>query len=825
MGSLGLAAWAFLPRPIEGLRAGPRLRVALVDASASTAGSRAWLPWVRCELRELAVQAAAAGDELAVVAFADGLATGFAPGDPARFLAELEGRGGAPFDPRAGLLQGATRMAAALEGVEPWLLENARPPGELVLLGPASFTGRSPAPVLARLAAGGVALGTRQPPLPAESDLGLLELVLPPRVERGAPLVALARLVLRRGAAPAGTARMALALECDGAVREWAFELALPGTDGEFELPLDCGTAGPGASELRALVSLSGGPDLLPANDRARARTVATGTLTLGVAAHPESRAAAEEWLTRDGRSSEPGLQFVLLEPAELGAWLTELDALVSFDLAPRELPAPLLEPFVRHGGGWLALAGWRFLADWIPSAGGELPRLLPCEPAGSEAAPREVVLLVDGSGSMEGAPFESVRAAALELVSFALPADRVSLRFFTQALEPAHLLKEGSAGGAQTSAAARDAARELLLLRVPSGPTFLLRALRELGAAAGADETLLFLLSDGWERGADAEEAARRVAAELAAARVRLVVIAAGEANRALLAALAGGADEVRSGGSLGELRAVFRREVHASQLAEGELELQRAARAPGSLADEVASAASLPSPPAPLERHLRSRLRPGGEALWQDTAGEPVLALARAGLGRTAFFASLPGAGWASRHAHLADGELRGLLRWLARGPGRETPPRARLEDGFLRVSGLGPETPAELRAELLADDGARVCARLTLLPPGAPGSDVAGTRQAPVTEEEDSAPALLVRFTGDALQGQALVVERALAAELAWRERPVPAAWLRPESSARVERHARASRPLALLATGLGLGLLFVAALAAVRRSRSS
>ena len=207
----------------------------------------------------------------------------------------------------------------------------------------------------------------------------------------------------------------------------------------------------------------------------------------------------------------------------------------------------------MRGGGGWLALAGWSFLGDWIPGPQGSLESLLPAEPAGSEPPPRDVVVLVDGSGSMEGAPFESVRAATLELVAAALPSDRVSLRFFTRGLEPARLLKERSTANGGSAEQARDAARELLRARVPSGSTFLLQALREFRATAGADETLLLLLTDGQDRQAGSDEsAARSVAAELAAARVRLVVIGVGDAGHTLLAALAGGAEKVRGGDSL---------------------------------------------------------------------------------------------------------------------------------------------------------------------------------------------------------------------------------------------------------------------------------
>jgi hypothetical protein len=555
---------------------------------------------------------------------------------------------------------------------------------------------------------------------------------------------------------------------------------------------------------------------------------VAVGAGVIGVAVSPESRAAAEDWLAPRGRSRLAGLQFEFHAPSELERRLGDLDAVVTFDLATSELAAPLFDPFVRRGGGWLALAGWRFLGDWIPGipgAGETLPALLPSEPPANEVPPRDVVLLVDGSGSMEGAAFEGVRAAALELVSAALPSDRVSLRFFGQELEPAQLLKERTS--ARTSDAdVRTALRGLLQARQPAGTTFLLRSLREFRATVGEHETLLLLLTDGWDReaGAGAPGAAGGVAAELRAARVRLIVIGVGEPNLELLAALAGGAEHVQRGGTLGDLQAVFRREMHAPRLLEGEREVRYAARAPGSLAHEVASAAS-PAPELPtLERLVRNRLRAGGEALWTSADGEPVLSLARAGLGRTAFFASRPGAGWAGRQAHDAE-SFAGLLRWLVRGPERELPARARLAEDVLRVTGLFPSTPAELRVELLGPGAARVLGERTLVPPAELGSDVLRTRQAVLPGEEWRKEDLFLRLAEGAESGLVLAVERALPDEFAGRERSVSTAWssagTTPRSSLR--RGPAGSRHGALPATVLGLVLLFAAGVAGTRGSR--
>jgi hypothetical protein len=120
---LGLAAWLFLPR-VSAAGSTPRLRVALVDASASVARDRTWLPWVRSELRALAQESRAADEELAVASFADGLGR-LRSRRSGRFAAELE----AGAVRRSISRPGSSRDAPPLEGVEPWR-PSASAPGE-----------------------------------------------------------------------------------------------------------------------------------------------------------------------------------------------------------------------------------------------------------------------------------------------------------------------------------------------------------------------------------------------------------------------------------------------------------------------------------------------------------------------------------------------------------------------------------------------------------------------------------------------------------------------------------------------------------------------
>jgi hypothetical protein len=676
------------------------------------------------------------------VSFADGVATGFAPGSPEEFLGRLAGRQGTPFDPRQGLAVGATRLADALGVAEDLLVLPRREPGALCVLAPLTYTDDSPSGVLARLQHSGVALTTRAPPPWERGELALVSLDVPPRVEAGAPLIALAHLAWHPGTTAEARAALDIEIECDGSTRTQRQAFALPPRAARFEVPLDCGPAGFGQSRLRARTSLASGPDGIGENDQATAVALAEGARVLAVAVRPEQRATAQAWLAPAGDSALVGLQFVFVAPEDLAAELPRSDAVLSFDLPASALPGKALELFVQRGGGWFAVAGFGFLSEWLAEElEGSVARLLPCTPAAGDAGERDVVLLVDGSGSMEGEPFESVRAAALELVASALPSDRVSLRFFTVRLEEEHLLKDRAASKAEDRVAARESARTLLGLRVPQGMTFLLRSLEEFRAACGERETLALLLSDGWERDAlpDEQALAARLFEAFQAAQTRLVAIAVGEPNRALLGALAGGEERVRMGRNLEELRAIFQRELHGAQLVEGELQVRVTDPESGSLASEILGDSRDTVLPR-LERFVKNRLRERAESLWTGAEGDPVLAIARAGLGRTALFGSRPGPGWASRFVHVGLGqpqEFESLLRWLARGPERVAMPRARWEAGELCVSGLPSGLPAVLEGRLLADERelpvrclppsgvgvdplSRRCATLAALPP---------------------------------------------------------------------------------------------------------
>jgi hypothetical protein len=594
----------------------------------------------------------------------------------------------------------------------------------------------------------------RAPPPSSLDNLGVRALRLPPAVEWGAPLVAEVELFHAPGAQPVTRAWLDFEVEGSagaGGAERRTLEVSLAGAAGARSLAVELGLAEAGRTEVRVRARLDGGSDPIPEDDRAEAATRASGVLVAALLADPEGAEAARAWLAPGGACQLSGLQVLFRAPEEAAALLAELDLVVSFDLPPARLPQGPLEAFVRGGGGWLATGGWRFLEAWASARpAGRLDALLPVEPAPSALEPRDVVLLVDGSGSMEGEPFARVREACRELVAFARPEDEVALRFFTSRLEPALLLKpratQAPPGGA---AAARLEA--LFNLRVPRGDTEILTSLEALARerAKASAAALVFLLSDGREREAGPDPAARIAALEeaLAASRARLRVIAIGkDADASFLRLLARPGEDIDRPQDLSDLEAIFQREMSGALHREGSLQPASVAAAAGSLVASIfpGEAPALP----PLTRMLRLRPRPAAEVAWQVDES-PLLVVARVGLGRVACFATSPargwGTAWAGRSGLGEPAEMGPLLRWLARGPARaRAGPRLTRAGSTLCLEGAA-DLPPSFAAELLDDDLASRAPRVELafaLSPGHAGRDPREEREARIAE--DVAPA---------------------------------------------------------------------------------
>lgn len=689
--ALALAAWfawptAFGPGRERGVRA------VLVDVSASVVRSRPdWPAWRDAELSAQAQAAAQAGEELFVACFARGFERVFGPA-PADEWNSSASRASALSDERSELAAALTALESALE---------SRALVQVTLLGDGAFDGPDPRPALERWRAAGARWEWRAPPPPARVDLALEELRAPRELERGAPL-ALAARIRSLGAPPTERARLVVELDDRAgrrSVQRWIeVERLAPG---EVVLTLDLGPLAEGLTRLEARIEAAGDP--FPENDRRRASVRSAGALVVGVL---DDRGRAARWL--ESARQLAGLDVRALDARDA---LEGFDVFVSVDADPAQLDAARVREFVRRGGGWLACGGPRLAAALARAPQpGELAELAPLE---AQAAPeRDVVLLLDGSGSMGPDELDSVRRASEELAARAGADERIQAQWFTDRLLESFELAPGPALQARSTNAARWAATS-----APRGPTDVVRALEELAERRrGARAALVFLITDGRDQRARWPDAAlleERVKA-LAERGVRLAVIAAGEAaDRAWLDELARGT-------------------AHGRAWTEGEAELADALAAEASrewIAREGGPVVPAPSTSANLAAlvaawrdavqlpaagtHWRARLRAGGELALTLEGGDPLLALRRHGTGWCAVWTSEPGAwspGWDDARA------LAPLLRWLGRERARTAPlePRAVREAGAWRLEDCPASWPAAVWVADAERPGERAPAR---------------------------------------------------------------------------------------------------------------
>ncbi|MCH2107097.1 MAG: VWA domain-containing protein, partial [Planctomycetes bacterium] len=706
-GLLVWGAWLAFPR-VPGEEPGPALRAVLVDASASAARRRpGWGARVREVVRAEARAAEAAREELAVVLF----------GRDVLRLREMD------FDAEVGWLQpavddasfgGATALDQALRSVEIELLDSSRLPGRVVLIGDGEWTSADPAARIARLARAGVSiervgLGAARWP-----DLGLIGLRLPSSLASGERLAAVCDLAFEPGDRPASGELVISCRDADGE-RSFTQALALPQAGGEWSVSMDLGPCQDGEVQVSASVRLTGdgalsSGDPVRENDRASGATRA-GELRLGLAtAEPGRIPALETWLADVGSA---GVQWEVVQPRDVGEKLPGRDVFLSYDVSTAELPERWLGPFLEQGGGWLALGGWGLLSEYWPvGMEGSAPASdwLPLVPSMGEVPKREVVFCVDGSGSMSGAPFESVRDALSELVPATLPTDSLKMRFFTGALGPVIPI-----GGSGRSGRVQGM-RELFDARVPGGSTDLLLSLEQLAEARAESDVpgLVLLLSDGKDRNAfQIPERTAAVRESFRESRTRLSVIAIGaEADLDLLSWIAGPEVEVIVVDELGELADLFRQEVARERVREGEpvgVSLHEGVSSQDLRA--LASAWEIREEWPKVQRIARTEARPMAEVLLRTSEDLPLFGVGRVGEGWAACFPALLEDGWAPGFATAAD-VWAPLWSLLARGPGAEDAgPRLGLrgEELVLWLGQVGERWPPIVEVALFAEDGA--------------------------------------------------------------------------------------------------------------------
>ena len=699
------------------------VRALLVDVSASaTRPSPKYASRVRAELEQEALAALESGEELLVVLAGSEVRRAFGPGSPEELRAELRGEAGPPLNPIPTGESGArSELARGVRLVEELLESAGATEASLLVVGDGTVTGEDPARWIRRLAARGLHWRGLRRLGPELTDLALGELRAPRQLEQGAPLIASVRVERREGArGERPYDQLELRATDATGVRTSVLELdklydraeARPGSgrataDYRFAL----GAAGLGRTVLEARLRSSTSElaaDASSENDSLRSFVRAGEPLVVGwLAAEP-----LEPTLRAYARRLPAGFSSVFLEPGQVGATLPQLDALLVFDRSLDELPAALCESFVKSGGGLFLAGGWNLLSGW--DAAGEVSRLrelLPLQLDPGAPGERDVIVLVDGSGSMAGEPFEQVRRAVRDLVRAAPPRDRVGLTFFTQALHASTSLRLPGAEASSQEERER-LARELLGARVPGGTTRILDSLEELTLTRerSNQEALVLLLSDGREDSdvIDPVERAAALRTRLAAASAELVVFAIGEeADLDFLRTLVSEEEALHAGDELAELGALFRREVNRERVRAAD-RIPLATRV-GPLGSQL-FAAELE--PVPLRRLLRMNLAEGAEPVLVSARGEPVLAAHRVGRGRVALLASLPFADWGDEwSARLGD--LVPVLGWCARRPAGSRGPSLESEEKRLVLRGLPEGTPLVLMAEVI-DPGSTAAPR---------------------------------------------------------------------------------------------------------------
>lgn len=828
----------------------PGLRAICLDASASATDSRSqWPRRVGRFLREQCGLAQAQGMEILLVEYASSARRVFGPGAPEDLLAHLDGR-------RSLLIPGervaatasasaGSRLAEALEVVSPNLMNPRRVGRRLILHGDGTYTAADPAPTLELLARGGVQVEWFDLGPPDRARLGIEEVLMPRSVAVGAPCAARLELNWRPGAhrptarlpqlnwslaGPGGTVY--------GVARPDLPSSASAGTEGllRWSVRVDLPPREAGAHHFRVQVAAAGTPPgklsdgalALGAGDQRAGQWLNVGQrLRLAVVQREDAPALAPGWLAL----AQEGLDLRPVHAHQLLGVLSEVDAVLTLDVGPAELPGRAMQAFIRSGGGWLATIGWRFLGSWNPAAQaaeGDLSGLLPLDPGRAGGTERDVVLLVDGSGSMAGEPFERVREALFELVPAALPVDHLELRFFNESLGPVEFRSTG-----QTPAERRRELSPLLRAVVPHGGTDILYALGQLSESRRSSDApgLVLLLSDGRSTAVSASAGAE-VRAALTRSRLDLSVLAVGEhADRGCLPSLLAPGEELIEAGDLSSLAGLLQRQVNQRRVRSDPAQRAVAGEPEHPLFQDVL-AAQLTLGPELLAVPTCARAEWGADAhaLWiTQPGGEPLLAVGRHGLGWVAALATTPEPDWAPALMG-APGALTPLLMALAGGGvDRSAEVRLGCEAGRLVLDSVPLDWPEPLSCEFWPPpvDGIQWISEpqaASVLRVGTGGSalDPRRRRAGPVPGELADLP------RGTLLEARILGPEGLLASVpfLA----PGPPEW--SGAARRVSRDLPAAgpapvlplpgpHPLAPWFLGWGLGLGFAAGLAPLRR----
>lgn len=703
------AAWLAWPRPRVAPTELPRLACVLIDASAPV---RKRAPVYAGHLSRLAAREAraaeAAGEDLALALFDRGARWWSIPRAADDLLARLT-RGELPLgDPEA---SASSDLAAGLELVSPALLAPERPPGRLLVVGDGTATGRDTAELFDRLALRGVEVQFERLPEPSLPDARIHELRLPSNAEPGAPLAASLTWSLDSGADGAAhwQADSTLRLLCEfrdaTGTRRFSRDLDWPTDSSTRRLSIELGAAREGALWLKAELEVRGSAalrngDPLPENDAATATGRVGSTRVALVLAPAERVDLLRAWLG----DSAPGIDWIVSASNAVESAPFEFDLLCTFDLTADELPHAKIEALLANGGGWFHAAGWEWLENPRSESARKCAAWLPISAAPLEGPAVERLFLVDGSGSMRGEPFESVRHALQQMLPLVADRDRIVLQLFSNALGPRVLL--APAGGAVDAGSFE----RLRAVQVPGGSTEILDCLAIIARSSLEPPTVratVLLLSDGREDDVlRFAERAQRIRDDLKSTDRELSALAAGpDADFDFLAQLITANGRVVRAEDFDELTELFREAVGSERSVEG---ADAVANPMSPIAPDLARELAVAFDASiALDRAVRCAAREGAGVLLATANDAPILALAHAAGGRVAALATSPGPAWGGA---LSAADLAPLWRALARDHAPSGMVTAELEGDRLMLSGLAPGTSAAFDVELWRESAAQ-------------------------------------------------------------------------------------------------------------------
>lgn len=638
----------------------PPLKVLLLDASLSVArGHKDHGRLVLSDLLNEAREAQESGADLAVVRFARDVVLIQPPGDPAVLISRLLHPGSQPFAfdvPRGMDLESS--LAGALELGMDLVAEEGRPAGEVVLLGDGWSSGVDPRPVQSRLVFKGHGFRLQKPRGAGRINLQLLSVEGPDRVPDGRSIEVLISLAAQRCETSQGlSGQLFVTVESADGTEEFIHALPKEGWSRvpashsgaaalERTLAVTLPSVSPGP--FRIQVRLDSAADPIPEDNHGFCTgIVGDGPLALLVA--QDGGAFNPAWVAA---LESAGVHCRETDSIDLPGSLARATLLITLDLPLSQLEPHSIEAFLAGGGLWCVLGGQASMAgiDGIPRAKG-LASHLPLIPAKDEGGPRDVVLVVDGSGSMVGTPWQRVQEAVLHLSRGLLAGDGLVLHVFTTRLPPALLSVEPGEGEELERAMG-----VLLRAHLPGGATDVVYVLKQLIEERRTVDrrSVCILISDGHSsQGPDPDPSLRDGLQDVEADLAVIAVEGGGRgANRLGLSRLLRPGEELLVAKDLEGLDEMLRevvereRSIGPFSVTQPVAELGRdvSLNPRSRLALEAFLSRWIDREGPPLQRAWRAQVVPGASTLLRAPSGEPLLASKDVGAGQVVVLAGIP-------------------------------------------------------------------------------------------------------------------------------------------------------------------------------------